>query len=283
MDKILKKDNTLFNLGLLFSAAIIFVLGIFAFYINTFSNKVITKDTQSFAFFGDFIGGTLNPILAFLAFLALLYTIKIQSDELSATREELKESRIAQQEQSDSLKLQNKATELQIFENTFFMLLKELNMVIDKLNHNNKSLIIIDDLRPVIGNIKKLTERFKSKNYGSVKKFNLLLYQILKFVDDSLIDNKKRYTNILRANMQEQFLYLLIVNCEVGKYNEYKKYLEDYAFFEHLNFDNDDIVYFNRLLKKYKCKVFGKNQEISDYIYGNMTIQMERFGRVSIT
>lgn len=282
MDKILKKDNTLFNLGLLFSVAIIFVLGIFAFYIDTFSNEVITKDAESFAFFGDFIGGTLNPILAFLAFLALLYTIKIQSDELSATREELAKSAEAQQEQSKSLELQNKATELQIFENTFFMLLRELNIVIDKLNNNNKSLEIIDDLKPLIGNIEELTERFKSKNYGSVKKFNLLLYQLLKFVDDSLIDNKKRYTNILRANMQEQFLYLLIINCEVGKYNEYKKYLENYAFFEHLNFDNDDIVCFARLLENYKCKVFGKNQEISDYIYGNTTKKWERLKSVTL-
>lgn len=69
----------------------------------------------------------LNPIFAFLAFIALLTTIKLQNDaleisknELQETRKELSKSAKAQEEQSQSLKLQNHATILQIFENTFF-------------------------------------------------------------------------------------------------------------------------------------------------------------------
>jgi len=276
-----KNDNTLIFLTIIFIIAILFIGGVLAFFTKKFGDTVPTE-INKFANFGDFIGGTLNPILAFLALIALLYTIKLQSDELKATRKELKKTVTAQKKQANSLKLQNKATGLQIFENTFFMLLRELNIVIDKLNQKNMSLIILDNLRPVINDTKELSKRFNLKNYGSVKKFNLLLYQLLKFIDDSLIDNKKRYTNIIRANMQEQFLYLLIVNCEVGKYKEYKKYLEDYAFFEHLNFDNDDIVNFNTLLEKYDCKVFGKNYEISEYIYGDMTIKMKRLESVSL-
>jgi uncharacterized membrane protein len=61
---------------------------------------------------GDFFGGILNPIFAFLAFLALLTTIVLQASELKATRKELRKSAKAQKKQSESLKLQNEATKL---------------------------------------------------------------------------------------------------------------------------------------------------------------------------
>ncbi len=47
---------------------------------------------ERLAHFGDYFGGLLNPLIAFLAFGALLYTIHIQREELKATREELARS-----------------------------------------------------------------------------------------------------------------------------------------------------------------------------------------------
>ena len=137
--------------------ALFFIVSVFVYYKYIFFDFKIDSNVEHFGQFGDFIGGTLNPILAFLSFMALLYTIKIQMDELKlsreeleATREELKESRIAQQEQSESLKLQNEATKLQIFESTFFSLLSETNGLLDdflmedeekKINENIKRCI----------------------------------------------------------------------------------------------------------------------------------------------
>ena len=109
--------------------ALFCIVSVFGYYGYIFSDFKIDASPDHFGQFGDFIGGTLNPILAFLSFMALLYTIKIQTDELKlsreeleATRKELEGSRIAQQEQSESLKLQNEATKLQMFENTFYNL-----------------------------------------------------------------------------------------------------------------------------------------------------------------
>lgn len=51
---------------------------------------------------GDFFGGMLNPVLAFASFIALLYTIRIQSEELRLTRDELSKSVMAQQQLVDS-------------------------------------------------------------------------------------------------------------------------------------------------------------------------------------
>lgn len=49
--------------------------------------------TQAYGTLGDFIGGVLNPLLAFGGFVALLWTLHVQRVELRLTREELKSAR----------------------------------------------------------------------------------------------------------------------------------------------------------------------------------------------
>jgi uncharacterized membrane protein len=43
--------------------------------------------------FGDFIGGTVNPILSFLSLLALVFTVVLQTRQLENSREELADSK----------------------------------------------------------------------------------------------------------------------------------------------------------------------------------------------
>src|SRR5690554_5889349 len=109
------------------SIAGIIIVFVFVFYFTNFPNG-ISSEQNTWGIFGDFIGGTLNPLLAFMGLIALLYTIIIQSSELKETRNELIKSSKALDEQSTSLKLQN-------FENTFFNLLN-----IHKSSANNYSI-----------------------------------------------------------------------------------------------------------------------------------------------
>lgn len=44
--------------------------------------------------FGDFIGGTLSPILTFVSIIALVHTIELQRQQLQIARKELKNSKI---------------------------------------------------------------------------------------------------------------------------------------------------------------------------------------------
>lgn len=53
----------------------------------------LTTDHDKWGMFGDYVGGTLNPILAFLSFLALLFTISLQSKELKISNETLRETK----------------------------------------------------------------------------------------------------------------------------------------------------------------------------------------------
>lgn len=255
------------------------IIGIFGFYGFSFKDFCFVSDTEKFGQFGDFIGGTLNPILAFLSFMALLYTIKIQTDELKlsreeleATREELKGSRIAQQEQSESLKLQNDATKLQIFESTFFSLLTEVNGLLDefledkeeKIDKNIKKCIETN----VIHSKDKLKEEFSSINNGLMKTYFIMLYQLLKYIDNSNISNKKFYTNIVRANLDNKILALLAINCYVYDFKEYKNFLDKYSFFQHLDISSDTLSPIFFVLKDYfsDLKIYGKNKELKEQI-----------------
>lgn len=76
---------------------------------------LITHDNEIWAQFGDFIGGTLSSIFSFLTFLAILYTLHLQREELGLNREELRlsreELRIANSESGNQTRIAMKQLE----------------------------------------------------------------------------------------------------------------------------------------------------------------------------
>ncbi|PMG80939.1 hypothetical protein BCU84_00335 [Shewanella sp. 10N.286.51.B7] len=68
----------------------VFILGLYtALFLGT------TVSQETFAQFGDYVGGTLNPILSFATIGLLVWSIRIQLDELRETRHEATQSRQA--------------------------------------------------------------------------------------------------------------------------------------------------------------------------------------------
>lgn len=76
----------------IFNAAIISALGIIAFYFFNF-RAGLSSDHQRWSEFGDFIGGTVGPLVSFFAFFALLLTILLQNKAIRISQEELKLTR----------------------------------------------------------------------------------------------------------------------------------------------------------------------------------------------
>ncbi|MFA7350962.1 MAG: hypothetical protein WC009_09385 [Methylotenera sp.] len=110
--------NTILGLiiiGLLF----ITIMAIYS-YLNSVEGEFFPKKREELGQFGDYFGGTLNPIFGFASFIALLLTIFYQSKELKLSRTELELSRDELSKSASALALQNKAIELQSFEQTFF-------------------------------------------------------------------------------------------------------------------------------------------------------------------
>lgn len=197
MDKGNKPNRLLWVLGGAAVAAFLIILGL---YIAYFKNLSITNDSATWGTFGDYLGGTLNPIISFLALIGLLYTIHQQAQEMQATREELKQAAEQQRQQVEQQSRQSEIFNLQQFESTFFSLLEQHNKAVEKIKaesifeelHDiyNTKLYQITMSKPSeelsnIHAIKSIKQHYELKSY-----FNLL-FQILKFISISLSKNSK--------------------------------------------------------------------------------------------
>jgi hypothetical protein len=73
--------------------------GIWFFFVH---GRVLSSDPADWGAFGDFVGGILNPVIAYMAFYWLTVSVSVQKAELSETRDALLESRDAQRAQAKS-------------------------------------------------------------------------------------------------------------------------------------------------------------------------------------
>lgn len=316
--------------------AIVMMTIVISAYIFNFNNQSISKDSGDWGTFGDFIGGTLNPTLAFLSFLALLQTIKIQSKELKASREELELTRDELARSADAQKEQSKSIKLQNFETTFFNMLSLHKEIIDNLSlissrkewkydgrsgwygtkksipeKDRKYLYSILDLPIDIEEIdnlygkKVISKLFEILNcyiktakdqnvttlyYNFYKEYNEIIghyfrniYHILKFIKKNsekkeIEIDSKFYTNILRAQLSNSELALLLLNA-LSKYgkDELLPLLIEYEFMEPLPKSIIDESYLNILLDL--CddkKIFGKSEEWKEYFSSLNTSSQEQ-------
>jgi hypothetical protein len=72
----------------------LWVLGsVFWLYWKNFKHLPLSQTPADWGVFGDFIGGTANPILSFLTIILLAFTLVLQSSQLSISSRELRLSR----------------------------------------------------------------------------------------------------------------------------------------------------------------------------------------------
>jgi hypothetical protein len=83
----------------------------------------------AFGQIGDLVGGLLNPMVSLLAFILIATSIKIQKEELAATRKELASSAISHAEQVKITQEINK-------ESRFFRLIEDLDKSISGISFN---------------------------------------------------------------------------------------------------------------------------------------------------
>lgn len=202
--------------------------------------------------FGDMFGAV-NALFSGLAFASLIYTIVLQKRELQLQRQELVLTRAELEGQKLQLSAQNEVLKIQNFESTFFQLLKLLNDIISSI-----------DLSDNNGNVTKgrdcltafyrrfrnfyLREKGENKNQDELLliqhayagfyeahqtelgHYFRTLYNIIKFVRNSNIQDKSFYTNLVRAQLSSQELLLLFYNAlsDMG-IEKFKPLIEEFA------------------------------------------------------
>jgi hypothetical protein len=257
------------------------------FYVAYFYKNPISKSSENWGQFGDYMGGVINPIFGFISVILLIYTIlqqqkalSLQEEELKATREELARSAKAQEESEKALNEQAEIFKQQQFEATFFSLFNQLIQI----NNNLLQIVEKDTFEMEEYNIYYFVfSRYKSDYYfirtnqkskeiewdfnylekmdktkaselflKNIQKdidtrhiefhqFSLLLYQALKLINlnNSELESRKKYSNILRAAIDIRVLQILAVSvCRLNSetYRPYINLLEENSFFEHMPF-----------------------------------------------
>ncbi|MBS4721141.1 putative phage abortive infection protein [Aeromonas caviae] len=260
----------------------------YPYYVNEQLSLIEPKPVGDANSFGD-LYGALNTLFSGFAFLGVIVSILIQSEELNDTRREIAK-------QTEQFSSQTDAMYKQSFENTFFQLLGLNNEIVKSaavkrvVNDRYGNIIRLEgegrdtfreyreyfsiflkrlDYMPV----GKTYEMFHNEIDDVLGYYFRSVYQALKLIDRALLDNvqKKEYANMLRAQLSKHELELLFYNClsKLGNV-KFKPLLEKYEFFEHLS----PLVYINnKYLTEYDISVFGFSNRHYFELYLNQLIQ----------
>lgn len=208
--------------------------------------------------FGDMFGAV-NSLFSGLAFSGIIITILLQRQELAFQREELAHTREEIRGQKEQMELQNETLNIQRFENTFFSMVRLFSEQTETLktkwgeneiygkdcfrifkmslqrrhmqNSNNKQ----EDLPT---SIDVLYEKFYANYHVMLGHYFRTLYNIVKFVDQSSVNNKNFYINLVRAQLSSNELFILFYNCN-SKHgsSKFKPLIEKYALLKALPMD----------------------------------------------
>lgn len=278
---------------------ILYSFFLISIFVANFSVLDFSNDVAKWGSVGDYFGGLLNPVFAFLSFIALLLALRYQSKQIKQTAIQLKQNEEALEQAIDAikqnekaltqnaeaLKINNKELEnstdqlklatqahqaiektqkLQQFENLFTHMIGQLNLIYQDVEINS-----IKDFRTNLNSDCPYTElQILLKSDMKISRFFIYLYQILRYVDEIEFDysTKKKYANLLRSSLDNDFLQILYINCTCSGYSDdYKKYndlITKYEFLEHMNFIADMDLNYNLLLvsKFYDEKAFGDSE-----------------------
>lgn len=245
---------------------------------NLFDINQVEDPRAALGTLGDYFGGMLNPILAFLSFVTLLAALTYQSKQLEQNAEQLKHNEIALEETRKAIKQNERALaqnaqalginnqelanstkqlslatqahqeiektqKLQQFENNFYELFSQLNKLQDDILVKQES-----EIKKILDNTYNLANtKNKIINNRIISRYFILLYQVLKMIDeknkkftneDQGRNTQKFYTNLIRSQQDDKILQLLLINCFDDSFLEFRGYLEDAMFFEHVSLTN---------------------------------------------
>ncbi|ENX3945427.1 putative phage abortive infection protein [Photobacterium damselae subsp. damselae] len=259
-------------------ALIIIIPSTYLIWFCFINDQGFSTDSSEWGSFGDFIGGLLNPLIALLAFYWLTQSVLIQKTELSETQNVLRETEKAQKEQALT-------QEKKRFEDTFFSLLDQLNVVHAGLSER---LIVRDSLQT--SKLSKLHSIVMRNSTGSTldqrvtkmrdsssdtSHYFRVLYHILKFIlqysrfsadpvkfnvaiTKDVSPTEKFYSNIVRSFLNKEVIQLLAINCIVddpeNDFYKYRQLVERYSLLEHLHIDHE---WQKELFDRYDKSAFG--------------------------
>jgi len=215
---------------------------------------IFSGDTTKAGPAGDMFGAV-TSLFTGLAFAGLIGTmifqqreLKLQRNELKLQREEVSGTREEITAQRKQMELQNKQMQKQMFEETFFQMLKVFNDYIQDITGpiSKNSAIprkgrdglahIISQPHDYVTNATDIATSYISiyERYSNdLGRYFRLLYNLIKYVHSSDQTNKKLYTNIVRAQLSDSELVLLKYNLATPIGEKFRHYANEYDLLKH--------------------------------------------------
>ncbi|KAB7613731.1 hypothetical protein F9L33_10175 [Amylibacter sp. SFDW26] len=216
---------------------------------------IFSGDTTKAGPAGDMFGA-ITSLFTGLAFAGLIGTmifqqreLKLQRNELKLQREEVSGTREEIKAQREQMELQNQQMQKQMFEETFFQMLKVFNDYIQDITGPiSKDGTIPRKGRDELANLTPSMTYYSSDNQQEIATEYLnmydgntddlggyfrIIYNIIKYVHTSEIPNKKFYTNIVRAQLSESELVLLKYNLSTPLGEKFILYVNEYDLLKH--------------------------------------------------
>ncbi|WP_422449106.1 MULTISPECIES: putative phage abortive infection protein [unclassified Endozoicomonas] len=224
----------------------------------------VIADHEKWGQFGDFFGGTLNPIFSLFSLLAILWTLIIQSRELS--------------ESTEAFKDQSKQIKKQSFEATFFSMINLNNENIKTIKIEEKNIQGREIFKEVYKNLeyyyalekdkslneedeskilKKAYNTFYAKNQNTIGHYIRTLNQIFVFIHDTseeeILNSDKtketieketlRYWHIIRAQLTNFELLILFYHSATQRNFIKRSLLSEKNIFDHI--EKNDLLDFD--------------------------------------
>jgi hypothetical protein len=127
---------------------VILVPTAFVFWFYFYLGLKPSGDPASWGQFGDYIGGVLNPIIAFSAFYWLATSVQMQKKELSETKDALLKSTEAQQQHAKtvlaSLRIQSLNIRVEALTSEIEAVRAHLNMVLGQISVNGRQYNVLN-------------------------------------------------------------------------------------------------------------------------------------------
>lgn len=221
--------------------ALLLVIGV---YIYQFDLPL--GDTDKFGTFGDYFGGTLNPIFGFLTFIGLLLTIWLQQKSLEVQRKELNASTQELAKSTKALEIQNATMLTQNFEGTFFKMLDRHTQLLQNFKVDDVSGVmaiekmfrLMDLVRYDAASPKEAYEVMYGVHEQVLGPYFRNLYHTVKLIDENkcLKSNEKyKYANILRAQLSSYEVALIFYNCVSSVGQGFHSLVVKYRFLKHMD------------------------------------------------
>ena len=228
---------------LIFVAVALAIVGFSFFISHRYFSLARPIDGSVWGEFGDFIGGVIGTIIAYISIRLLVATLNTQTYGNAITKE-------AADLSSSESKLQRLNANFQMLLGLYQKALANFDTASQEAEAHGGLLYLKSKKDAIIGAFNNIEDNYGLRNQAAIKCFNdfyienrqvasvyfRIIYRILELVFQADIDteDKAKYAKMLRCQLSEEELFFIRYNAMTSNGANMRKYLNQYNMMKHL-------------------------------------------------